>query len=207
MGYKVVNFFFDEKLPPDLDLIFAYGPYGSFVPLVRQLLSRPRDQRPPLVLHHAEQFPNPDFPEWFRYSLGSARTALERLAYYQDASGCWRVRPALRQITRKAYRFRYYGDIFWLRQTGVLTLLSFVTPWTAEYMRARGFNTFSTDGMGYPMKPEWGAELHLERDVPVLWLGTIASKRRAQLLQRIRAELSARGVDIRVIDGVAHPMG
>jgi spore maturation protein CgeB len=42
----------------------------------------------------------------------------------------------------------------------------------------------------------------LERDIPVLWLGKIATNHRRRLLKRIRAELKDYGVEILVIDGV-----
>lgn len=45
----------------------------------------------------------------------------------------------------------------------------------------------------------------LERDIPVLWLGKVGSERRRKLLQRLRAELQARGVELLVIDGEERP--
>ena len=52
---------------------------------------------------------------------------------------------------------------------------------------------------------DWGADLKLERDVPVLWIGKIATARRKRLLKRLRADLQEHGVEILMIDGVENP--
>jgi hypothetical protein len=48
-------------------------------------------------------------------------------------------------------------------------------------------------------------DLGLQRDIPVLWLGKMGSKRRKKNLARVRHELSARGVDLLVVDGIENP--
>jgi hypothetical protein len=50
--------------------------------------------------------------------------------------------------------------------------------------------------------PDWGGDLGLERDIPILWIGKIATSRRHRLLKRIRAELKERGLEILVVDGI-----
>jgi len=81
-------------------------------------------------------------------------------------------------------------------------VLAITSRWTADFLRARGFDPI----VAYlGSHPDWGADLKLERDIPVLWLGKIAADRRRHLLKRIRAELRSRGVEILMIDGVENP--
>ena len=55
------------------------------------------------------------------------------------------------------------------------------------------------------MTPEWGGDLGLERDIPVLWLGKPGSRRRRKLLRRVFASLQSRGVKMMVVDGEQNP--
>jgi len=191
-----------DPLPPDVQAVFVYGPFGSLVPLASQLRDMPPARRPLFILWITEQFPSPRLPEWLRYGIGVARSRLERLAHRQTPSGEWRIAPPLRWLTRRLHRFRYYGDLYWLREEGLLSLLVTGSQVTAQFLRARGFQPLVTV-MG--SAPEWSADLHLERDIPVLWLGKPGSRRRKKLIQRLRAELRQRGVEMLVVDGVEHP--
>jgi hypothetical protein len=204
VGHTVIDLLPGDDLSQNLDLIWVYGPFGSLVPFVRPLLALPPGRRPRLIFSHSEQLPNPSLPEWLRYTAGVTRSRLERLAYAQSAPGTWELRPRLRWLTTRGLRFRYYGDLLWLRQSGLLTVLAFPSPWTSSFLRARGFDVVTTNGaLGTGM--DWGSDLKLERDIPILWLGKPGSKRRARLLAQIRAELQARGVEMMVVDGIEHP--
>ncbi len=191
-----------DPLPPDIEAIFVYGPFGSLVPLANQLHAMPPARRPRLILWITEQFPSPRLPEWLRYGIGVARSRLERLAHRRTPSGEWRIAPPLRWLTRRMHRFRYYGDLYWLREGGLLSLLVTGSQVTAQFLRARGFRPLVAV-MG--SAPAWSADLHLERDIPVLWLGKPGSRRRKKLIQRLRAELQQRGIKMLVVDGVEHP--
>ena len=93
LGCEVISFPFDARLPEDLDVVLAFGPYGSLVPLTNQLLACPISRRPAFVFLMSEQLPNPRLPEWFRYGVGMMRSRAERLAFHQQAPGEWRLRP------------------------------------------------------------------------------------------------------------------
>ena len=123
-----------------LDLIFAKGPNGSLVPVASQILAIPLRQRPTFCLMMNEQLPNPNLPEWFRYWFGALRTQGEKMAYRHSGAGNWQPDPRLNWITNKAYRFRHYGDLWWLQRKGALNLLTTSSKWTAEFLRARGFD-------------------------------------------------------------------
>lgn len=199
---QVINFMWNENLPSHLDIVFVWGPLGSLVPLAKQLLAYPRSQRPALVFLMTEQLPNPGLPEWFRYWIGKARSRIERLAYTQPAEGVWKPNRWLRPLITKAYRFRYYGDLYWLHQQGLLPVIWVTSLWTAEFLRARGFDPLVPPPS---YNPDHGRDLGLERDISVLWIGKPGSGRRKQLLTRVRAELRERGVEILMIDGEENP--
>jgi hypothetical protein len=74
--------------------------------------------------------------------------------------------------------------------------------WTAGYLNDRGYTCSPLPPL---YNPAWGADLGLERDIPVLWLGKIGTRRRARLLKHVRGDLQARGIEMMVIDGVENP--
>jgi len=202
LGCKTIQFFHQERLPEHLDIVLAHGPLGSMVPLANQLLSYPPSQRPAFALWMTEQLPHYELPEWLRYTVGAIRSRAERLAFRKNAQGEWQLNPYLRLLTVKMFRFRYYGDLFWLSRHGVLSVLAITSKWIAEFLRARGFDPIVAY-IGF--HPDWGENLELERDIPVLWLAKISTSRQRRLLNRIRVELRARGIEILVIDGIENP--
>jgi hypothetical protein len=202
LGHHAVELRHDDRLPDGLDLIIAHGPLHSLVPLANQLIALPPTSRPAFALILTEQLPNPAIPEWVRFRLGKLRSWLERTAYREAAPGEWRAPDFLIPFLDRFYRYRYYGDLFWLRDEGVLTVLALWSDWSAGYLRARGFDPLVLSG-GF--EQNWGGDLRLERDIPVLWLGKVGSARRARLLKRLRVELRQRGVEMMVVDGIEHP--
>ncbi len=190
-----VRLFEHTQLPGDVDVVFAYGPLGSLTPLGMQLMACPVAERPLFALFLTEQLPNPHIPELLNYPMAVVRSYFERLVTRYPTTAWLR-------LTAKALRFRYYGDLHWLRRQGILSLLLLESEVTAEYLRRRGFepHTFSLGS-----RPDWGTDLNLERDIPVLWLGKVGSHRRELLLHQIRSQLQARGVQMMVVDGIEHP--
>ncbi|HMQ55400.1 MAG TPA: glycosyltransferase [Anaerolineae bacterium] len=202
LGCEVLLFRYRAILPLHLDLVLACGPFGSLVPLARQLLACPAHQRPAFGLWLTEQLPCPDLPEPVQYLGGALRSKFDRLLVRKQPDGEWRIDPRLEWLTDKGHRFRYYGDLYWLKQQGLLSVLIVSSPWIANYLQARGFDPLVVD-LGLQFEP--GIDLKLERDIPVLWIGKPGSRRRARVLRHIRAELRARGIEMMVIDGIEHP--
>jgi hypothetical protein len=191
----------NSPLPPGLDAILAWGPLGSLVPIARQLLEMEAAHRPAFGLLLTEQLPNPSLPEWWRYRVGMLRSWIERRAT-RKTGDTWQAAPALSWLTFRLKRYRYYGDLFWLQRKDLLDALAVWSGWNAAFLRERGLDAFVPQRM---RDLSWGRDLHLERDIPVLWLGKPGSKRRKKLLGRIRRQLRERGVEMMVVDGVEHP--
>jgi hypothetical protein len=202
LGCEVVNLAYNARLPQGLDVVVVQGPYGSLSPLGNQLIACPQSQCPALVYLMSEQLPNPDLPEWLRYAIGLARSRIERFAFRQQAAGEWRPHPSLKWLTAKGHRFKYYGDLYWMRRQGILSVLGVWSRWTADWLRTRGFDPVVLTAAHLPGPQD---DLKIERDIPVLWLGKTGSARRGRLLERVRADLRERGVELLVIDGAEHP--
>jgi hypothetical protein len=202
LGCVVTNFVYDGRLPEEIDVILAYGPLNSLVPLTNQLLSCPASKRPPFALWLTEQLPNPALPEWIRYSLGVMRSQAERLAFREHAQGEWQLDQRLQWLVVKGHRLRYYGDLHTLYRLGILSVLAVGSQWIADFLQVRGLNPI-TAFIG--SNPDWWADLGLERDIPVLWIGKTGTVRRKRFLERVRVDLMDRGLDVLMIDGVENP--
>lgn len=204
LGYEPVDFLWNARLPDHLDMVFMFGPWGSITPLANQLIAIPAERRPKLVWWLSEQLPNPSLPEWLRRVGGRLRSRMERWAYIQQTDGSWSLRKgAGKLLTAKAIRFRYYGDLLWLNGTGTLSLLVQGSELSNRQFNSRGFPVYFPPIPSH--FPEWGADLKLERDIPVLWLGKNGTARRRRLLDRIERELGVLGIPLLRIDGERHP--
>ena len=96
------------------------------------------------------------------------------------------------------FRFLILGDVQYAYSKGWLDIL----------VEASNIYTQLDNAHGIPaVFVPWGtfqdyyADLHLERDIDVLWFGKRRTKRRTQLLDSIRHELRAHGVEMHVFDG------
>jgi len=203
LGYTPVPFLAADPLPPDLAAILVGGPFGSMVPLGRRLLAIPVSTRPKLVWHITEQLPDPRFPAWFVLASGRLRAGIERAGYRLGEGDRIDLHPWLKPLAPHAHRFRYVGDLDWLRRTGVLTTLVTGSPWRARRFKAAKFPVQLT--ISPEFYPGWGQDLRLERDVPVLWIGKPGSRRRVKLLAQLRADLGERGVPLLMVDGHERP--
>lgn len=204
LGHAALDFFWNDKLPDDLDMVLVFGPWGSMTPLANQLVCLPAERRPKLVWWLSEQLPNPALPEWLRSGAGRLRSRLERMAYRACPDGSWRLQAGFgRLLTSKAKRFRYYGDLLWLKNAGVLTCVVQGSGFSKSVLVRRGFPIYYPPVPSY--FPEWGADLQLERDIPVLWIGKVATRRRRRMLEYIEQELGKAGVPLLRIDGERHP--
>ena len=201
-GCETVHFLHNETIPDGLDVILVYGPFNSLTPLSQQLLAYPPDSRPALILWMSEQLSNPSIPDWLLRPSGQLRSWAERQSYQLSDAGVWQPNPRWQKLTCKAHRLRYYGDLHWLKQQGLLTVLGIGSQWITQYLQQRGLNPVTAYFGSFP---EWWGDLNLERDIPVLWLGKTGSDRRKTFLSQLQDDLQARGVEMTVVDGVSHP--
>jgi len=185
-----------------IDILIAYGPWGSLAPIAHHMRQLDPEVRPGFVLWQSEQFPNPDLPLWVWRSVGLARSYLESIVFHEGSSGNFAPRQHWNWLITKLHRYRYYGDAYCYSRTGLLDIVAVWSKWTAALLKVRGIPTI-TAYMGHSHAN--GRDLGLERDIPVLWLGKRGSSRRSRLLDQIRTRLAARGIDMLMVDGVEHP--
>lgn len=202
LGCEVTRFLVGEPLPKNIDYLFCYGPEGPLWTLARQLLAIAPSQRPQLVMIHAEQFPNPNLPFALRRLGGWGRSSAEIILRKLSNN---KLPDRIENAARRATRLRYFGDLYWLRSKGIEPHLIFPSAYTANLWHEQGFRTHPMFGFSFPRTPIWGADLNLERDIDVLWLGKAGSKRRADMLTDTRSELEANNISFYNVDGIENP--
>ena len=203
LGYPVRHATDPRNLDlPSLGLLLVYGPWGSLEPAVRLNQSIPANKRCRLVLWQSEQFPNPHVPTFMWKSIGGLRSHIESVAFVPGQGGDLVLRRGGAFVTGKLHRYRYYGDALRYFNHDRSNVLAVWSTWIAQLLKRRGLDAMFAP-MGY--HPDFGTDLGLKRDIPVLWLGKTGSGRRGRLLARIRSELAVRGIELMVIDGVENP--
>jgi hypothetical protein len=95
-------------------------------------------------------------------------------------------------------RFRYLGDYYYAHRRGWIDIFADTSEIYAEMHRRQGLPTIVAH---WGATPQWYEDLGLERDIDVLWMGTRGTRRRSALLDRVRGELEAKGVQMHVADG------
>lgn len=197
LGYRHRFWLPDEPMPTDTDIVLVQGPYGSLLPLVRQLSERPASRRPVLAY-------------WFQQSLDMlepepARRWLARIfsELRRDSSEApWASRlagslaPGL--MSSKGGRLRFLGDILWLRGHGLLDVLALSGTVYARYLEQLGVPSLLVPRGCHP---SYGSVLDLPRDVAVVWMGTLRTRRRAHVVHWLREELARRGQAMQIYDG------
>jgi hypothetical protein len=137
------------------------------------------------------------------YALGDSRSRLGRfMASPQPLAQTLARRPPLKWLSTRFMRFSYLGDYHYAYRRGWLSLLVDFSSIYAGLHRAHGLPALSVP---WGAISAWSADLRLERDIDVLWMGARATRRRGALLDHVRAELRARGIEMYVADNVEHP--
>jgi len=136
-------------------------------------------------------------------TMGTCRSWMGRLA---DSDNRW-VRflasePPLSWINARMFRFRYVGDYYYAHRRGWMDVFA---DSSTIYARLHAKHGLPTIFAPWGATPRWYDNLKLERDIDVLWMGKRATKRRHNLLNRVRSELQAHGVQVHVADGVENP--
>jgi hypothetical protein len=202
LGYQPLYFDYDAPIAPDVDVVFTFGPYGKFLPIPQKLARLPIGKRPMLVHWNTVGLPDVRLPWPLVQGLGACRSWMGRLDNTEN--------PILRAVAKKLIaswesrilRFRYGGDYYSAYGKGWLNVLADTSAIYAQIHNRHGLPTVVAP---WGATPKWYADLDLERDIDVLWIGQRGSGRRGELLDRIRQELRAYGVEIYVADNQENP--
>lgn len=197
LGYPHQFLYYDQPIPADVKIILIQGPYGSLLPLARNLMIH-RSTNRPILAYWFQQSLDLTYPNWMLSYFVRLFSDLHR--YYGDAgwlgSGLELIAP---QIMRsKGTRLGFAGDIIWLHRQGVLDLLTLSSTTYARYFKQYGVQSLVVP-RGY--HPSYGRVLNLERDIAVVWMGKTRTKRRKRAIYRLRDELKKRGQTMLIHDG------
>lgn len=202
-GCGSVLFPFDGVIPHNVDMILTFGPYGKLLPIASQMADFGSEKRPVYVHWSNQCQPNPNIPWMFTKQLAWFRSWIERLSDSPKFMDRFisSLTP-LRWLRQRMYRFLIIGDLQYAYSQGWLDILV-----EASNLYAQQDIRYGIPAVFIP----WGtfqgyyADLHLERDIDVLWFGKRRISRRSQLLDAIRHELQTHGVEMYVVDGVERP--
>jgi len=203
LGHQVAYFRFDQAIPDGVDVVFSFAPYGRLLQIPKQLVHIPRTNRPIYVHWNTEGLPDLRMPWHLMYAVSACRSWIGRLNNFNNQQVSSLVsRPPLSRLHTKLTRFRYLGDFFYAQRMGWVDVFADISSIYAQFFNKHGLPAMSAPFGGFP---GWSADLGLERDIDVLWMGKRATKRRGHLLDRLRKELHANGVEIHVVDNVENP--
>lgn len=203
LGHDPQYFWCEDPLPPGVDVVFTFAPYGHFLRIASQLEQYKPERRPVLVHWNTEGMPDLRLPWWSVRTLGRMRSWAERL-FDQPSSP---VRKLLgSRITAwqssRMLRFRYIGDYHYAYARGWLQVFA---DSSAVYAQIHSRHGLPTHYFPWGAVPEWSADLGLERDIDVLWMGKRGTKRRGELLDRITGELRRQGKTVYIADNEEQP--
>ena len=203
LGHRATLMDWNGAIPAGTQVVFSQGPYGQFLAVPRQLGRLPRGARPVLVHWNDEGLPDLRLPWPIMRGLAGARSWLGRLPDSDSAAGrALAATPPVRWVNRRMHRFSYLGDYHYAYRQGWLTLL---VDFSQIYARLHTQHGLPTLAVPWGAAPGWSADLGLERDIDVLWMGARAGRRRSSLLDRVRGELRAQGVEMYVADNEERP--
>ena len=199
MGYQTTFFEANSAAPKDADVVFSFGPSGRVLPVLRQLSDAPLGDRPLFVHWNTEQIPDLRIPWGIVTRLGALRSWAERS--YDRAPFLWRM-PVLGHLPDKMTRFRYVGDYHYAYRQGWLDLL---VESSEIYAGLHGCCGLDVLFVPWGTAAAWYADMDVERDIDVLWMGKRRTKRRSRWIDRIRSQLAERGIMMYVVDNVERP--
>ena len=207
-----------------LDYVVIYGPMQSLAETIATL--RRHQHRPPVLVWLTEQLADPRGPYRAQTIAARLRFGLESLSWpavvrRQPPLGSAGVPPASDRaggtpalpssgarlspsvaaaLLRRAGRLRILGELLALRDLGCLALVAAFTETNAGCLWRHGLPA-AVAPMGY--HPSYGGPLGLERDIDVVFLGTLRDRRRTGIVRRLQRDLDRRGIALTLRDGSA----
>lgn len=203
LGYTALYFRFDQPIPNDVDTVFSFAPYGKLLPLASKVSRISPEKRPIFVHWNTEGMPDLRIPWGAMSALSACRSYVDRLS---ESDNRWLRAMANKSpiswVNKNSYRFRYLGDYHYAYRKGWLNVFA---DSSAVYAQLHSQHGLPTVVAPWGSTQDWYAELGLARDIDVLWMGKRGTKRRSDILDRVREELNLHGVEIYVADNEENP--
>lgn len=202
LGHSPTLFHWRQPIPADSDIVFSFAPYGSFMAVAKRLEAVPEHRRPVMIHWNTEGIPDLSLPWSVVYPLSCARSWVERVTVSNP--GLWQAidKSPLAAWQTRMLRYRYVGDYYYAYKRCVLNVFADSSQVYADIHRKHGLPTLY---FPWGSVPEWYANLDLPRDIDVIWIGKRGSKRRSDLIDRVRADLAKAGVEVYMADNDEHP--
>lgn len=204
LGYEPSFIRPHSVVPAQTGAVFSFAPYGKLLPLVQQLAAIPLPERPLLVHWNTEGLPDLRLPWSLAKTIARGRSWIGR--YRDEVNGQLPPDSARGRLLALAdsrmFRFRWLGDYYYAASIGVLSVLSDSSTLYAAIRTRHGLPTIVAP---WGSSPHWYADLQLERDIDVLWMGNRRGRRRRDLLEQVRSELRRHGVEIYMADDEENP--
>ena len=112
-----------------------------------------------------------------------------------QAAVAWML-PAI--LGNRGTRLGFLGDIFWLHKRGLLDVLALCSTVYADSLTRHGIRSIVVH-RGF--HPAYGSRLQLERDITVVWLGKMRTRRRHEVACGLARQLERRGQKVLIFDG------
>ena len=183
------------------DVVLTFGPHrGRLIPLLQRVAdARRKSGKPnPKVIWWL----NENLPDWKHPALAKVGGSVRMAADYFTQWLTTKQRRRLGTIEMSGHRYRLFGTALWGHHRGLLDVLAVTSEYRRRCLEKLGIRAVHAP-MGWGPSEELGVDLGLDRDIPVLWLGTSSwiRKRRGHLLERIKEDLAAMGIQIRCVTG------
>jgi hypothetical protein len=203
LGHWPMPFQYGATIPAHVDIIISHGPHGKLLPFLYQAAETRCANGPTIVHWNTEGLPDLRLPSSLMWAISGYRSRVGRLSLSKhDLLRKAATRPPVAWIDNRTHRFRYAGDYAYAYRKGLLDILADSSQIYAHLFSQQGIPTIHVP---------WGtnqrchADLALERDIDVLWMGKRGTRRRSELLDRVRRELRSRGIDVYAADNEEHP--
>jgi hypothetical protein len=203
LGYHPVCFQIGCPIPDKSSVIFSFGPYGRFLTVPRQLAEMRLNPKPVFVHWNTEGIPDQRIPWTMMKWISKWRSWIGRVLETRNGSALVLGKNKLSSVLEsRMLRFRHIGDYQYAYRQGWLDVFADTSQIYADFHRRHGIPTVVAHWGATPL---WYKDLRLERDIDVLWMGTRGTKRRSQIIDRVKIELEKHNVRMHIADGVENP--
>jgi len=176
--------------------ILLYGPMRSITTTVERFQRELHSNK--VVMWFTEQVPPPHLPKIMHYWVARYRYHLQRMAEVEKQAHPSMLDQAFIPLLRRAGRLRALGEMIILQRRQLLASLCVFTEQHARFFRACHIPA-SVIPMGY--HPLFGRNLHLDKDIDILFIGSLVDRRREQTIAKLQQAFAQRGLRFVIYDG------
>jgi hypothetical protein len=203
LGHTPVTFSPACEVPASADVLITHGPLGYSLPVWEAAARSGGASRPVVVHWNTEGMPDLQIPFPLMKAVGTVRSKIARVSRTSAAGGRRFASPRIASFfDRGLARYRYLGDYYYALKKGLLHVLA---DTSLVYTDIRNRNGLPTSYIPWGISPLNYAELELERDIDVLWMGARWSQRRSRILDEVIRELRPLGVRMLIADNEESP--